>query len=276
MGGFLIPIGIQHFDDNGDPLNGGLLYSFAAGTSTPLAIYSDQALTTPMSNPFALSASGRIVAYIQDGIAYKFTLKTSAGVVISGYPIDNISVPDIAAPAAAAEVPTGSILPYGGSTAPTGYLLCDGSAVSRSQYAALFAILSTAYGVGNGSTTFNLPDLRQRFPLGKSTSGTGATLGSTGGTIDHSHAGPSHSHGPSLLTIASSGAHTHTTGAPIETAADVQNGSGEAAAASPHTHNIASSGAHVHAITGTTDAGGTGNTGTANPPFSTVTYVVKT
>lgn len=63
-------------------------------------------------------------------------------------------------------VPTASILPYGGSSAPANFLLCDGTAVSRSTYATLFAITSTTYGVGNGSTTFNLPDLRARLPLG--------------------------------------------------------------------------------------------------------------
>lgn len=67
-------------------------------------------------------------------------------------------------------VPTGAILPYGAATAPTNFLLCDGSAVSRSTYAALFAILSTNYGVGDGSTTFNLPNLKGRFPLGYSAS----------------------------------------------------------------------------------------------------------
>lgn len=83
--------------------------------------------------------------------------------------------------------PAGITLPYSGTSAPPGYLLCDGSAVSRTTYAILFTILSTTYGAGDGSTTFNLPDLRQRFPLGKATSGTGATLGGTGGTIDHTH-----------------------------------------------------------------------------------------
>lgn len=67
-------------------------------------------------------------------------------------------------------VPTGAILPYGGATAPTNYLLCDGSAVSRTTYSALFAVLSTNYGVGDGSTTFNLPNLKGRFPLGYSAS----------------------------------------------------------------------------------------------------------
>lgn len=67
-------------------------------------------------------------------------------------------------------VPTGAILPYGGATAPSNFLLCNGSAVSRTTYANLFAILSTSYGVGDGSTTFNLPNLQGRFPLGYSAS----------------------------------------------------------------------------------------------------------
>ncbi len=67
---------------------------------------------------------------------------------------------------------TGVILPYAGTSAPTGFLLCDGSAVSRTTYSALFAITGTAYGVGNGSTTFNVPDLRSSFPLGGGTART--------------------------------------------------------------------------------------------------------
>ena len=57
-----------------------------------------------------------------------------------------------------ADSPIGAIVPYGGDTAPTGYLLCDGSAVSRTTYADLFAVIGTKYGSGDGSTTFNLPD----------------------------------------------------------------------------------------------------------------------
>lgn len=55
-------------------------------------------------------------------------------------------------------VPTGTILPFGGASAPDGFLLCDGSAVSRTTYAALFAVIGTAYGAGDGSTTFNVPN----------------------------------------------------------------------------------------------------------------------
>lgn len=67
----------------------------------------------------------------------------------------------------------GDIRPTAASSTRTGYLLCDGAAVSRTTYAALFAAIGTAYGVGDGSTTFNLPDLRGRFPLG---AGSGPSL----------------------------------------------------------------------------------------------------
>lgn len=62
--------------------------------------------------------------------------------------------------------PSGSIIMYGGASAPSGYLLCDGSAVSRTTYASLFSAIGTNYGIGNGTTTFNVPDLRGLFPRG--------------------------------------------------------------------------------------------------------------
>lgn len=63
-------------------------------------------------------------------------------------------------------VPVGAVFHFAASTAPTGFLVCNGSAVSRTTYAALFAIVSTTYGAGDGSTTFNLPDLRGEFIRG--------------------------------------------------------------------------------------------------------------
>jgi len=56
--------------------------------------------------------------------------------------------------------PTGAVLMWTTNSAPTGYLLCDGTAVSRTTYAGLFAVTGTTYGVGDGSTTFNLPNLK--------------------------------------------------------------------------------------------------------------------
>lgn len=65
-----------------------------------------------------------------------------------------------------AATPPGTVSAYAGATAPAGYLVCDGSAISRSTYSALFAAIGTTYGVGNGSTTFNVPDLRGEFIRG--------------------------------------------------------------------------------------------------------------
>ncbi len=84
---------------------------------------------------------------------------------------DAVGVPDLSGVYAtvgsvAAAVPPGVVWPYGGSAAPTGFLLCDGSAVSRATYAALFAVVSTTFGIGDGTTTFNVPDMRGRVPAG--------------------------------------------------------------------------------------------------------------
>ena len=65
-----------------------------------------------------------------------------------------------------AATPSGAILQFAGSTAPDGWLICNGATVSRSTYANLFAAISTTYGAGNGSTTFQIPDLRGRVPVG--------------------------------------------------------------------------------------------------------------
>ena len=74
-------------------------------------------------------------------------------------------------------VPTGCVQAFAGSTTPQGWLLCDGSAVSRTDYAALYAVIGTTYGAGNGSTTFNLPNLTDRFIEGNATAGTVKSAG---------------------------------------------------------------------------------------------------
>lgn len=79
-----------------------------------------------------------------------------------------------------AGIPTGTVSAFAGSSAPTGYALCDGSAVNRTTQAALFAVIGTTYGVGDGSTTFNLPDLRGRVVAGLGESLLGATADSLG------------------------------------------------------------------------------------------------
>ncbi len=110
-------------------------------------------------------------------------------------------------------MPTGAVIPYAGSAAPTGWLICDGgsSGILRTTYAALFAVIGTTYGSGDGSTTFNVPDLRGRVPAGKDNMGgiaanrlsasvsgvTGTTLGASGGSqslTSHNHTQNSHNH----------------------------------------------------------------------------------
>lgn len=81
--------------------------------------------------------------------------------------------------------PTGCVMAFAGSTTPDGWLLCDGSDVSRTTYANLFAVIGTTYGAGDGSTTFGLPTLTNKFIMGSSTSGTVKSAGLpniTGGT----------------------------------------------------------------------------------------------
>ena len=137
--------------------------------------------------------------------------------------------------------PIGAILPYAGTTAPAGFLLCDGAAVSRTTYAALFAVTSTTFGVGDGSTTFNVPDLRGRAPVGlDNLGGTSANritgtwadaLGSASGAETH------------ILTIAEMPAHTHTvTAENVFSNADISNASGNAG--STNTGSTGGGGAH--------------------------------
>lgn len=94
--------------------------------------------------------------------------------------------------------PVGSITMFAGSTAPSGYLICDGSAISRTDYADLFTVLGTNYGTGDGSTTFNLPNLKGKVPVGLDSNDTAFdTLGETGGEKTHTltvDEMPSHDH----------------------------------------------------------------------------------
>jgi len=104
--------------------------------------------------------------------------------------------------------PVGSVLVYAGSSAPSGWLLCNGSEVSRTTYSKLFNIIGTTYGGGDGTTTFNLPNLQDRIPVGKGT--TNATIGAAGGqdsvTLTTNEL-PTHSH---TASSADAGSHNHT------------------------------------------------------------------
>jgi microcystin-dependent protein len=92
--------------------------------------------------------------------------------------LDNVNL----SPAIGVSIPPGVMTAFAGSTPPSGWLLCDGSAVDRGLYASLFAAIGTAWGAGDGSTSFNLPDMRDRVPVGRSAS---KALGSAGGEETH-------------------------------------------------------------------------------------------
>jgi microcystin-dependent protein len=177
--------------------------------------------------------------------------------------------------------PTGTLTQYLGTTAPTGWLLCNGNAVSRSTYSALFAVISTRYGVGDGSTTFNLPDFRDKFARGAAN--TGSLSGSTSGADTHLHTGPSHTHtGPSHThTFSGSGsATTGTNSASVPIPIPADSVSSITVAAHTHTHStgtISISGTTGSDGTGNTSSSGTGNTSsTSNVPVHFgVNYIVK-
>lgn len=120
---------------------------------------------------------------------------TTTGDLTTGL-VNGVDVASIPASITAAAIPVGTCLPYGGTSVPdSNYLMADGSVVSQAAHPALFAVIGTNYNIGGeGVGNFRLPDLRQRFLLGKAASGTGSVLGEYGGLIDHTHTTPNHSH----------------------------------------------------------------------------------
>jgi microcystin-dependent protein len=156
--------------------------------------------------------------------------------------------------------PTGVIHQYGGPTAPTGWMLCDGNAVSRTTYDALFAIIGTSYGGGDGSTTYNLPDLRGRVPVGYAASGGHvdvSSLGSNEGLATSlNHRRPKHQHTP----------HSHTV--PLTNGPNVGANGAQQQYASTHTADLAT--------TGIDGGSGNGNDPTDAPAYLVVNHIIKT
>ena len=111
----------------------------------------------------------------------------------------------------------GIVMPFAGTTAPQGCLLCDGSAVSRTTYSKLFGVIGTTYGPGDGATTFNLPNLSGRVVIGVSSShAIGTTGGSESVTLtdeqlpEHTHVVPQHGHGNNIAVKTPSLSHSIT------------------------------------------------------------------
>ena len=139
-----------------------------------------------------------------------------------GSPTQPLNEPSHSAWAAAvhqAIAPIGSIVIYASTNVPTGWLLCNGQAVSRTTYAYLFGVCGTAYGIGDGTTTFNIPNLVGRVAVGRDAVQTEFTpMGKTGGAKTHTlntNEIPPHSHAlsPAISAFAESGGNDPTQGA---------------------------------------------------------------
>lgn len=142
------------------------------------------------SPAFAISQNKVAVGGKYDDV-YQSSLQVHGDINISGdYLIDGVPIGG-GGGVSGDTFPIGGILPYPSSTAPTNWLVCDGSAVSRTTYAELFAVIGTNYGAGDGSTTFNLPNYKGRVPVGQDTNDTDFdTIGETGGSKysqEHKH-----------------------------------------------------------------------------------------
>lgn len=185
--------------------------------------------------------------------------------------------------------PVGTVLMWAGASdaVPSGYLLCDGAAVSRTEYAALFSTLGTAFGVGDGSTTFSLPDLRARFVFGANST---YTRGETGGEVNHTLTAsemPVHSHscsdgGSHTHTMESGGEHTHLSGASgtisvskgdgtSGTSTVGKGGTADTGSAGLHTHELGTASDHTHSIG---NVGG-GNAHNNMPPYIALAYIIR-
>lgn len=212
---FLAPNAVlQFFDNNGEPLVGGKLFVYAAGTTTKQPGFNSSAGNVPLPDPIILNVRGEVAPsatgascglWLDPALAYKFVLAPPTDTdppTNSYWTVDNIVSADAAVLAALAAyeatiagIPIGGMIPYAGATAPSGWLLCYGQQISRTTYAALFSAIGTAYGIGDGTTTFNLPDKRGRVSIGKDDMGgtaalritnaisgiSGTTLGAAGG-----------------------------------------------------------------------------------------------
>lgn len=195
-------------------------------------------------------------------------------------PFATIAAVDVSAP-------VGMVVDYAGATAPTNWLFLYGQAVSRTTYAALFAILGTTYGAGDGSTTFNLPDARGRVIAGKDDMGgpaasrltgqsggvTGTTLGGSGGVETHTLTTAqlaSHAH---TASSGAAGAHSHT----VSTFASWGGNSADHASNTGGSGNIdiptSSVGNHTHTVT--VDPAGSGTAHNNVQPTLILNKIIK-
>ena len=235
----LSPIGngFQFFNNDGLPLNAGKLYTYQAGSTTPLSTFTDSSGLIANTNPIILGTDGRppSTIWLTEGFFYKFVLANSSNVTIQTY--DNLYGIVSATPPAATPIPAGGILLWSGSigSIPAGYVICNGS---------------------NGT-----PDLRDRFVVG---AGSTYAVNATGGSADavivsHTHA----------ATVTDPG-HVHTQIGTSPGIAGLE-GAGSAAVA-----NSSNTGSAVTGISVANATAGVSGTNANLPPYYALCYIMKT
>ncbi len=182
--------------------------------------------------------------------------------------------------------PVGAVVLWPGAALPAGWLECDGSAVSRTTYAALFAVVGTTYGSGNGSSTFNLPNLTGRFAVGQDAGQAEFdVLGESGGsksvTLTSAQSGlPAHGHGATGLTIGG-GDHEHTQTEytfNITSNTSVGGSAGRITGVVPNAVSTSGGGAHAHTVGGTTANNAAADAAAAHenlPPYLVLRHVIR-
>jgi hypothetical protein len=235
--------GQQFFDNNGVPLAGGLLYTYQAGSSTPLVTYTENGGNVANANPIVLDSSGRTPQqiWLLTGFSYKFVLQTADAVLIQT--LDNIYPILQNAPSSAPSIPSGGIILWSGSTGsiPATWFLCDGS---------------------NGT-----PDLRNSFIVG---AGSTYAVNATGGTADAVVV----SHNHTATSVVTDPGHLHTVRLGF-----TYGGGGSNRPATPDgpdngTMNTNSNTTGITVATTNTAAGVSG-TNANLPPYYALAYIMK-
>jgi len=160
-----------------------------------------------------------------------------------------------------ADLAAGMVMLWTTGSAPTGWLLCDGSEVSRTTYSDLFAVIGTTYGAGDGSTTFNLPDFSDSALFGVDGTADFLDLTTSGGSSTHSHSVGSHT-----LTTSEMPSHDHSN---VHDGSQDQSDAGSFSVAEPNRQALGSrggGGSHNHGISSDDNT----------PPSLVLNYVVKT
>jgi microcystin-dependent protein len=169
-------------------------------------------------------------------------------------------------------ISTGSVIPWSDGSVPSGFLECNGSNVSRSTYATLFAVIGTTYGSGNGSTTFTLPDLQDKIVMGRSPN---KALASTGGANTVASGGNSSGNtGNTTISTPTLANHNHPAGGNRtgSTFSVFSSGGGTCVSSPSNSGSKGGGGSHSHPVT----SNFSGSANSVLQPYLTVIYIIKT